>query len=65
MTAKEKKLVKIQQIKLGKTSKKDRKAFWSYILDGDMGVGLASAQELERSGFHVMKMREYDPERPD
>ena len=65
MTYPEKKLIKLQQIKLGKVSKKDRKALWSYILSGDMGVGYLDAQDLERMGVHVLKVREYDPERPD
>jgi len=65
MTNKNKKVIKAQLIKLGKTNKKDRAQFWAYILYNDLSVGYAYAQELERKGVQVLKIRTYDPKRPD
>lgn len=55
MTNKDKKLIKAQQIKLGKVNKKQRAALWQYILSNDLGMGYLQAQELERKGFKILK----------
>ena len=64
MTSKEKKLMKIQQIKLGKTSKRERSHVWEYILKNNLGIGYYDAQQLSKKGIKILK-HYYDSERPD
>ena len=64
MTSAQKKLVKRQQILLGKTSKKQRAALWQYILKTDLGVGYYDAQELARKGIMVLKPLPYFEDQP-
>lgn len=63
MTNRQKKDMKIQQIKLGKTTKKSRAKVWEYILRNDLGVGYYDAQELSRKGISILKVR-WDEDQP-
>lgn len=65
MTSAQKKLVKHQQILLGKTSKKQRAFLWQYILKNDLGVGYYDAQQLARKGFNVLKPLSYYEDQPN
>ena len=65
MKAAQKKLIKHQQILLGKTSKKQRAALWQYILKTDLGVGYYDAQQLARKWFNVLKPLPYYEDQPN
>lgn len=65
MKAAQKKLIKHQQILLGKTSKKQRAALWQYLLNGDLGVGYYDAQELTRRGVRILKPLPFYEDQPN
>ena len=65
MKAAQKKLIKHQQILLGKTSKKQRAALWQYLLKNDLGVGYYDAQEIQRRGIRVLKPLPFYEDQPN
>ncbi len=65
MTRIEKKVLKKTQIKLGKTTKKERAAVWQYILNGNLSVGYHDAQELYRKGLQILKPLAYYEDQPN
>lgn len=55
MTSKQKKNMKIQQIKLGMCTKQERAHVWEYILNNDLGIGYLDAEDLQRKGIQILK----------